>query len=288
MQLNLLLLPLLGGFIFARFWYRTSFYFIRLEKEPLLLYSACAGFCFLALAFFLTSLGTYLFPSIPTWWSSYVPFAYSGTATLAFTLGAILWWPLNLLYRKESHKTKVVDKIIGEGGDRMELLLRKAQKQEKMISLTLKSKKVYVGYVQASVDPKGKMSSVGILPVRSGYRDEKLNLIFTKEYAVVLQELRERYKKEKEDYDNAKLRLNELENINLQGPENIKQNKEQLHGMRTRAKEEMETLTSLINDYEINVPMDEVCILSIYNDEQYKQYFESTVGLKQPMEKQSL
>ncbi len=55
MPFNLLLLPLLSGFLFTRRWNATKYETLRAESERLLLLSSVWGIVFLAIAFAITS-----------------------------------------------------------------------------------------------------------------------------------------------------------------------------------------------------------------------------------------
>src|SRR3954463_9096755 len=100
MPFNLLLFPLLGGFLFLSYWNRSENFAKRLDKERLILWSAVAGAGLL-----LISVVAFLaMPSTPawlglsrlsTWWAYHVPFKYSGFALFAGALGPAAAWFLN-------------------------------------------------------------------------------------------------------------------------------------------------------------------------------------------------
>ena len=90
MPYNLLLLPLLGGFIFIRQWNVTRYYAERSENQRLLLYSAVAGVALLGSALALSSLAQQSLPGLAAWWHHHVQFPYSGPAALSFLLGSFL------------------------------------------------------------------------------------------------------------------------------------------------------------------------------------------------------
>lgn len=54
MPFNVLLLPLLGGYIFITYWHRTRFSARRYTGERLLFHAALAGVIFLILSFWIT------------------------------------------------------------------------------------------------------------------------------------------------------------------------------------------------------------------------------------------
>jgi hypothetical protein len=100
MPYNLLLLPLLGGYIFVRKCFRTRHRALRAEHYKLLFLAAEFGVYLLIVAAAIThfsSSGTVpLFSSIDRLWHSVIPFDYGGTAFLAFFLGCTLCYLANL------------------------------------------------------------------------------------------------------------------------------------------------------------------------------------------------
>src|SRR6266566_4399348 len=96
-SLPLILIPLLGGFIFVTYCHRTKWYAVRADKERLLIYALLAGFVHLGAAWVITSFVPLIpcsprFPCFADSWATWLhwwmghrpPFNYSGTALLAF------------------------------------------------------------------------------------------------------------------------------------------------------------------------------------------------------------
>ena len=181
MPFNLLLLPLIGGFILLSHWRLTLYFAKRLDKERLLLYSSLVGAILLGLSFGLSI----LIVSHPTWlgvrgvlafreWWAYntPPFRYSGITTLSLVLGAASpwflnrFWPFCLLWAKEERGEKATKRY----GSTLEQLLLKALKEEKYVMITLSSGKVYIGRVVTSLAPEDNRS-FELLPFKSGYRE---------------------------------------------------------------------------------------------------------------------
>lgn len=183
MPFNLLLLPLLGGFLFLTYWNPTRFDSNRYSGERLIFFAAAAGVGLLSLAFLITRGVLRFWPAIGASWHSVVPFPYSGTSFLAFLLGAFGWWPLNRVLHPQDKEAR---RTIQDWNDFLEVLLERAQRDVKLISLTLKSRKVYVGIVTRSFDPVNERKHIAILPIKSGFRDfHNLELTFTTDYARV-------------------------------------------------------------------------------------------------------
>jgi hypothetical protein len=181
---NVLLLPLLGGYFFISYWNFTRFDTNRYSGERLLFHAATAGSVFLVASFCVTALVASRYPEIGTAWRKLVPFDYSGTSLLAFIMGVLLWWPLNKL--KWFNRDVQARKTIENWNDFLEMMLEYAQRELKLVSVVLNSRKVYIGFVTASFDPVNERDYIQLLPLQSGYRDkETLQLKITTDYSTV-------------------------------------------------------------------------------------------------------
>jgi hypothetical protein len=194
MPFNLLLLPLLGGYIFARKYYRTRYSALRSENHRLLFLAAQYGLLFLGMAATVRGIWMvlrYFYPSLAVvnqLWRIVFPFDFSGTAILAFLLGATSWKYLN----RKLNSDREVDNAIREKGDPLEVLLKNAMRDTRPVLLTIKSGKVYVGTVIATVNPAFDIQSIKIMPILSGYRDAKDQTVtFTTDYFTLLTQIHE-------------------------------------------------------------------------------------------------
>jgi hypothetical protein len=183
---NVLLLPLLGGYVFITNWNYTRFSARRYSGERLLIHAALAGVFLLVCSYAGVLLISAKWPGIAAAWTSQVPFAYSGASLGALLLGTTLWWPLNLAFAKQTE----VRRTITAWNDYMEELLADSQEDTRQVSITLKNRKVYVGFVVRSFDPAYDRKYVVILPTMSGYRAESTHrLTFDTDYTRVYQAL---------------------------------------------------------------------------------------------------
>lgn len=184
MEVNIFLLPLLGGYIFIKksTWFR--FRTIRYNAQELILSSAVAGLIGVTIAFLIATLISLLLPEFYTWWKSTIHFDFLGTALLAFLLLVVSGFFPNIWIDEE----KRIKEIIREDNDGIELILLKALEDAKLVSLTLKSKKVYVGFIsQNFFNPWAGVKSIKIIPVYSGYRhEEDFHIVFTTSYDSVI------------------------------------------------------------------------------------------------------
>jgi hypothetical protein len=113
-------------------------------------------------------------------------FEHSGTSLGALLLGSTMWIPLNWFFPREREHRRT----IRAWNDYLEELIDQALWELRQVSVTLKSGKVYVGFVLRAFDPAYDRKYVMILPTISGYREvETHELVFTTDYTRVYQEL---------------------------------------------------------------------------------------------------
>lgn len=110
-------------------------------------------------------------------WS--VPLTLIFSSTLAILFSRILAWP----------ECEFVRKIIMPlSQDLFTNLCRKLESEERLVMMTLKSHKVYVGLLKGYPENTGEpyeLQSISIRPVASGYRErENRHVIFTTSYYV--------------------------------------------------------------------------------------------------------
>ena len=186
MPFNLLLLPLLGGFIFFSHWNRTAFFAKRQDKERLLLYSSLWGVLFLGLAFVLSILTPYSdwLTNLRHWWAyNTPPIQFSGISSCALLLGVAGQfvlnnvWPFTRFWNEKTEGERVIERF----GSELEKLLYRSLLDSKRVMVTLKNGKVYIGRVAISVTPQEDKDLL-LLPSKSGYRDEKQRLMLTTDY----------------------------------------------------------------------------------------------------------
>jgi Family of unknown function (DUF6338) len=188
MPFNVLLLPLLGGYVFISYWNHTRFSARRYSGERLLFHAALAGVFLLVLSYTIVSLVSELWPNLAATWHRWVPFEHSGTSLGALLLGATLWWPLNLAYEKKGE----LRRTISDWNDYLEELLTDALDSTRQVSITLHTGKVYVGFVVRTFNPAYDRKYIVILPTMSGYRAATTHqLIFDTDYTRVYQALME-------------------------------------------------------------------------------------------------
>jgi hypothetical protein len=170
MPYNLLLLPLLGGFLFIHLAHYFRFAAQRADGYRLLFQAAIAGVG-LSIAGRLTELLIGLTPvgsRLEQYWNIFSPFPYSATSAVSLLLGPFFALLVNLFISKE--KAKSLE--IRLRGNFLLRLLAEAATEERLISLTLDSRKWYVGWVVESPNLDPRELYFRLLPFISGYRDK--------------------------------------------------------------------------------------------------------------------
>lgn len=178
MPFNLFLLPLLGGFLFLRYWNLTRYHALRAEEERLLILASIPGLITLVISFSLMRTAQYLnlWPSVMEWWNAQVPFQYLGTSLFAFALGAFGWKPLNML--RWCSTDRAIERMIEHDRIPLDRLLKSAQDQGKTVSVTMSNGKVYViGLVRVTDSNSAMLFSLSVPAssyVRHNARDHAL------------------------------------------------------------------------------------------------------------------
>lgn len=190
-KFDLLLLPLLGGYIFLITFTLTKFYHQRIERQRLIFNS-------LILAFFVSIIGL-LFDEYVLKCSHLInfretlgkllPIEYSGLnqSILIF----IISYPLAKLLNLITSNRFMLNYVVNKWGDEYEKLfwssLQSKNDEDKLLMITTKSNKVYVGYVNRISEPINN-SHITVIPNFSGYRDkETQEFKLTTDYISVLQ-----------------------------------------------------------------------------------------------------
>ena len=171
MPWNLLLLPLLGGFLFLHLTHFFRFAAQRLDGYRLLLYSAICGTLLEILSRTLEVLVAHTPPGLwaARWWATFAPFQYSETSAFALALGPILASAVNLFIDTEKAK----DIEIRRHGNSLTKLIHQAERGHRLISITMVTLKWYVGFVAESPNLNPEEEYFRLLPIISGYRDKE-------------------------------------------------------------------------------------------------------------------
>ncbi len=125
--------------------------------------------------------------------SFFAPYSFQfsdfSLAFLSFVIGSVIWIPLNYYLFKEKLEYQ---QAILKFGNQLENFLFLALIKQLQVSVTLKNRKVYIGYVYEDIDPKKERGYFTLFPILSGYRDQnKLTLEIVTDYKKVYEDLAE-------------------------------------------------------------------------------------------------
>lgn len=172
---NVLLLPLLAGYLLASWFRYARFYTSRQSGQRLVFVSSLFGLGLLILSYVIIILLNEYVPSVGRLWHAHVPFAYAGHGALSLVLGVCFAIVGNFL-SDESHALEWA--MSRSSTDSMERMLYRAANTSTPVQITLNSGKVYIGHI-ARVPPIS--GSVGeyleILPILSGYRENETHTV---------------------------------------------------------------------------------------------------------------
>ncbi|MGC2659910.1 MAG: hypothetical protein WA324_18285 [Bryobacteraceae bacterium] len=169
MPFNLLLFPLLAGYLFIHTNRYLRWRAQTLDGNRLLLEAAKYGIVFGVAGRAATYFAPFIPQEHPAEYALHqaAPFDYSGTAVAALLLG-IIGGPISNFFFDELEAKSLA---LRRQGNHLLRLLNEASEEGNLISVTLDTRKWYVGYVveTPSLDPKDQFFS--IIPIFSGYRD---------------------------------------------------------------------------------------------------------------------
>lgn len=177
----LFLLGLVAGFNFIKEWEATRYRLAREDGHKLYFRAAFWGLvvCLVTSLFFFG-----LLHLLPNSWRG--PFNYLTDDTASFVIQVLLTSPffaflIAKLFNKFTNEYKYYLDALRE--NEFEWLLVNAMETNFMVMITLEDGKVYVGWVYRVSDPaKSPRKYFSIIPVVTGFRDEKQKVCFTTFY----------------------------------------------------------------------------------------------------------
>jgi hypothetical protein len=190
-SLDLLLLSLLGGYLFLITFNYTKYYHQRVERQRLIFNSLIFGFLLSIIGFSLDYLILQNFLGFRKFLGELIPIEYDGLNQSAFIFS--ISYPFALVLNLLIPERKTLGLIINKWGDDMEKLfwnsLISINGVNKLLMVTTLSGKVYVGYINKISKPIGN-PQITIIPNFSGYRDKDNHQFFiTTDYFGVLEDL---------------------------------------------------------------------------------------------------
>ena len=185
MSLGLLLIPTLGGYWLITHWNYTRFRVVRDSGYQFLFKSAFAGAMLFALAYLCIALLNHYLPWTETQWASYMPVEYSDAAVLSVLLGILLPQAANWFYPAQ----KATEVAAERDGNLIELLIARSISEGRIIELSLRSGKSYIGFGHRNEVEDYEDADISLVPLASGYRDKDTQeLRITTNYARVILE----------------------------------------------------------------------------------------------------
>ncbi|MEM8999516.1 MAG: hypothetical protein AAGB24_04565 [Bacteroidota bacterium] len=196
MRFDLILFPLLGGYLFLVICPITKYLHQRIERQRLIFHAAIAGGIITTFTYWLRDLLARWDGAIISFFKSLMPSLVrdSGWNTLMATLpmgillGLICWFflSLNRKFNKPLFRsTRWVSNSVYYNGDDFDKLFLESFKNGWAIAITLKNGKVYVGEVLKIPKPS-ESNQLRILPLMSGYRHKEYQTLhFTTFYSKV-------------------------------------------------------------------------------------------------------
>lgn len=188
MPFDLLLLPLLGGYVLISKSNTFAFKVAKQSGERLLFAAAFAAMWLLVVARMIVLTLLHYFPSLGQFWHIFAPWDFSGTAATAFGLGVIApvffnaWKPL----------IEASMESVQSNGDGLDRMFYEATETESQVVLTLDGGKVYAGWLDwTPINPGADDAYIRILPTISGQRNADGRIRWTTFYQKVYLELLE-------------------------------------------------------------------------------------------------
>lgn len=182
-------------------------------------------------------------------------------------MGAFLWWPLNLLGRIWPYlgKEESIRRVIENKQDPLEILLRDALESDRLLSVSVKNGKVYIGRLVSSLDPAYGVQSLTLSRSYSGHRDGETSAFHLDiDYEQVLEDVIEKLVTETER------RIRE-ENFDLSEEELEGRIEDEFEGWewRSEGNEEIQSIIDRLRALEIVIPVAEIQSVNIFDETIY-------------------
>ena len=191
-RLDLLIFPLLGGYLFLITFTITKFYHQRIEKQRLIFNSLIAAFllCVIALIldnFVLNHKFIVEFRNSLVKLNPFGKLEYLNLSIFIFLVSLPFAWLINLFIPTKLSLWYVVERWGNQMEKQFWNSLNSVSDIDKLLMITTKSNKVYIAYVNEISEPIGD-SYVTLIPNVSGYRDKDTQeLKITTDYLSILE-----------------------------------------------------------------------------------------------------
>jgi len=193
LTLNTILIPVLGGFVFVKYSYLTSFRAVRDNGYVILFKSSVVGLTSYGLSFLIwraAILDENTNPKVPELIEilhKFLAYPELLPAILSLAFIGITLAICNYILDKDEMKKRV----IRQDDDAFEMTLLQSYDKNSNVLITLDSRKVYVGKVTDTYfRVNDEIRSVMLNPLSSGYRDpNKFEIEFTTYYGMIYKQI---------------------------------------------------------------------------------------------------
>lgn len=208
MPYNLLLLPIIIGYISLIYSLFFKYNSQRLSRSRILFESIALGVIIVSFGFVIRTIIQLIFPTFIPWTIDFLKIVpinkteYFWTFIFSSLLALIFIFLSNKFIRKKFPNDIPIGWAVDKNGDEIEKLFKKSVEEGLTIQVTLKNDKVYIGFSETIPIPQ-KTNYLTLSPIISGYRDkETKRLVITTEYFKVVDEF---IKELKNDEDSVTL-----------------------------------------------------------------------------------
>lgn len=177
---SLWLFPIVSGYYFLTRYVYLKYKYDRLEPQRLIFNSVVTGSLIFLLLYIFRILLSISFPKLIPTLHGYLyrlplqeqPLLWTFVFNFIFVVIGV--WVINKGLKIFAYFKCIppVERAVDELGDELEQLFKKAAKEELLLQISLKSNKVYVGFVRYIPPPK-ESNYLKIIPLISGYRHPK-------------------------------------------------------------------------------------------------------------------
>lgn len=190
---NLLIFPLIGGYYITTRYERSKYIGQRKSTQAVLFDAVLVAIPLLAVSLGITTALTYMFPEAVFFLKEKlfpIKDEFFGTCLLSSIIAFVFVKTANAFL----DETKSIFRAIEIVGNELEVLFLSSCRDSQLIQITLKSNKVYIGWVEVISKPT-QNQFIRLLPLFSGYRDDKSKeLEITTDYSKVYFDLLKRGK----------------------------------------------------------------------------------------------
>jgi len=209
MPYNILLIPLCAGYFALVYSVFFKYNIQRFHQRRLLFDSIIIAIVIISVSFIIRAIIEFFFPNLTpkiVEFLKIVPIQkpdYFWTAMTSFFLTIIIVIISNYFVHRKYGKDEPIIWAIRKNGDELEKLFERSANEGKIMQLTLKNNKVYIGFCEIIPEPQ-KTNYMTISPILSGYREnDSKKIIITTDYFKIVDDYIENL-----DNDSTKVELN--------------------------------------------------------------------------------